>query len=1180
MVVYEAAFTQYNADLAAYNAAVEAYPAALAQYNADLAQYNETMKPYNTAVKAYEEALAKRKEAFKAADDMLVNDVQGSGLSRYLPLYNSKAGYHERNAEVCFLAATEAVAIANLCDSLAYEKEVYLVKALNYFELADDEQAGYAELKTLIDNAHIDVTKLNLEAIKAATDAAAKSEGFKNILTRFESFPLNKDHAKYPEVVKGLVDLAIDVATKETTAEGKATMLSTAADFLPFIKEDDADLPNIKVKFNKENLALVKIYADSLASLTEIADKEAALLVAYEQCALYPLDSTLEGYGDVMKKIAAAAMEVAQNYITKFEASESLVSRGAYIKSLAAFLKKFENSYFMETEGYKDKGEGEALVKGLKTRFDAGVIAYEKEMQAAKDRVELYVPLTEYSNKVTLWFNDWEAPGGSFDEGGVLAGEAYTTVESGADLSNPENHYFVIHSYSNSDPNHQIKMSTAPIDKTVYEFDLTTFTNIPGEGLWLRGYGFDNYPGIFEMDKDGNLWCGNAKVSGLTGHTEGENKNLPCAANIITPGEWTHLAFVYDPISSDVTLYVNYEKKCTHHATTSADNETKSTQYTSLYFKTSSVKGTGSLALDNLLVYQGSAPRTRDKMDKYSDYEKYLLAAKVISYVAVDENDEAPDAYVKAAAWGYVKEIHKNYYDETQKDDARYILPKEITDMADGEEKNAKIAEFKAAVDAYNAFDDETAMKGYREDTLKSYLEKVNELLAIDRNPNTLQARKDMVASISAFLKVRHNEIADGEKILHEGKEITQRKWAEEQVADQELKIANEDDINSFNAIMQAFNGCTDAAQKINYRDQADALASGLDQTLLEAVYPPKNEGEKPKYKYEKFREMWELYKTADEEVEAAVRVQNTKDIIGYFSQIAKYDNEEKWKANYEDIRAYVELIRPIVRSGRYTLGLENYDLAPVLEKFALVDAWFYQELQKEHIAFLETNLAAFLASDSYVEKMGICRLIQNYIDKARENEAIDPENKTIATLIDTHKIYTEEAEVQEGDYGTLLDQNTVYFINLARAIDTCIGYKERKAAYDKATVYYFSMNVGSDEAKAAIEIYESVGRELALIESSSQALMAAVAEYNTAEDADGKYTALSKCCYYAQFVDKEYEGVSVALEAYAAAYAGYNAEITAANNDVVNSASVVASARASCGLSAIVKAILNKIFG
>ena len=1138
-------------------------------------------------IENYTAKLAEKKAAFRAAEYTVADGVYGNGDGVYLPLYNDKTGYHERYKEICNHLSKAAVAIAGLCRTIEDGKETYFKKASLYFQNADNTQSvSYNQIKNALSDENFKLAEIKIEEIKNA-DAQGKADGFENILTHLENYPLDVKHAKYSEVIKSLARLAVSVCETETTAEGKQTMLNCASEFISLVPPADVDLAAIKASFNAENLALVKLYTDSLATANGIGAKQSIITNAYNQYSVYPLDRNTEGYDDIMSAIAEAAMDVAMSYLVSVESVDTLIDMTGSIKLLQSFLKKFDDNtgFFKATDGYSDSTDGAG--DGFKSRYDRAVANYERLVQEAKDRVELFVPLTEYGATTYLWQHDFDSNSGSkLTEGGTKMVGDYQAIESGADANNPANKYLVIHNdtIGTSAQHYQLKMALTPADKVVYEFDITTFNNLSSGGLHFRSYSMSSNSGarmnaqLFEMDNAGNFYCGNAKSGGKNAH-EG-----PCGANIITTGEWSHVALSFDPTTCDVTFYLNYQKMCTHHATTSASSDNEIFQYSTLYFGTSSSQKTGSVAFDNFFVYYGSAPRTINRLDNLTEYERYKLASDVLSYEA-PEGEETPDAYIKAAAWEYAAKLHAKFYNADKEGDDRYIIPTEILGLPLGEERDAKIAEFKAAADAYENFDYEEAMVGYRMATLVRYMQFIDELEAIDRNPDTLEKRRAKISDIEQYLVSRHNQIAEGDKVIdttkvfpegtaEEAKLITQLELCQKRIQIQKTYIENEDAILSFNSIMQVFEGSTDANSKLNYYAQAEEIADTLEIALLDLVY--EDGANKGKYKYQNFKNAWELYLGAMDKVEEAIRIKNTKDIIGYFAQIEDFDTEAEWLENYGSIRAYVELIRPLIRSGRYTLGIEGYDLAPVLEAFEKVDNWFFLELQKEHIAFIEEGLANFLLADSYVEKMGICRLIQNYIDEAD----LDANNAELQLLVDRFNIYKDEAEVQEGDYGKLLDQNTVYFVNLARAIDTCVGYSARKAAFERATAYYYSMNVGSEEAQAAILIYESVGRELALIESSSESLMAAVAEYNTAKNADEKYAALVKCYYYSQFVDTEYEGVSIALEAYEAAYKEYNAVIEAANNDVANSAAVVASSRGGSGFSAIVMSIINKIFG
>ena len=288
---------------------------------------------------------------------------------------------------------------------------------------------------------------------------------------------------------------------------------------------------------------------------------------------------------------------------------------------------------------------------------------------------------------------------------------------------------------------------------------------------------------------------------------------------------------------------------------------------------------------------------------------------------------------------------------------------------------------------------------------------------------------------------------------------------------------------------------------------------------------------------------------------------------------------EEFWAANYDYINTYVKIIRAIVAAENY--DPEYVGVNEAIAEYETINVYFYEILQNEHIEVIKTQLDRFPTTDSYIQKVGICTYVEQYIS---END-IDIEREEIQSLIYTLEIYKAELDSQKSDYKALLEQNTQYFITTINKMNSYVTYAELKPLYDEATTYFYGMNVNSNEAKKAIEQYLEYGDALEAIEENSQMFIGFVREIKLAGKMNGQrkeealFAALVSAMAYVDGVDKTYEGVEEAVETYETALAEYNGVAEDINADISGINDVTCAVRTNC-ISGVILAIIKNIFG
>jgi hypothetical protein len=237
---------------------------------------------------------------------------------------------------------------------------------------------------------------------------------------------------------------------------------------------------------------------------------------------------------------------------------------------------------------------------------------------------------------------------------------------------------------------------------------------------------------------------------------------------------------------------------------------------------------------------------------------------------------------------------------------------------------------------------------------------------------------------------------------------------------------------------------------------------------------------------------------------------------------------------------------------------------------------YFYDLLQTEHIAYIENVLGLILASDQYIEKMGMVSVIERYV----ESNDINLKDERIVKLLNNLDTCKAELVLREADYAEVLVQNAIYFVNIVERMRTAETYDEQRSYFESATPLYYYLDSRIEGAAKAVEIYDEYKIKLDRIAESSIDFLEAVAIYKACETEDEKYAALVECYYNAQFVELSYEGAEEAMAEYLAAYNEYVGYAEAVNEEIVLSGHAVGSFRANSGVINIIAVIIKKIFG
>lgn len=825
-------------------------------------------------------------------------------------------------------------------------------------------------------------------------------------------------------------------------------------------------------------------------------EKAAALDRVAEYLKATPIDPSAEGYAALMDGVNAEYIACGELLYSKIDPSLGLALNGVAVKKLKSFL-----SYHPIDPNYTG---AQAFIDKAEAAYNAHLAA----MADAKNALEFNISASEYDLPKSVDVNFDGTSVGSFGSSAANVGANKAGVSSGKDGSN---HYYEI-IYNASGHTWTGVGTGTSANGIVVEFDITTFSTMPNNVLKVEhgstvntSNGSSIFPAYLGFIANGSIVA--------------NDWTTVIVPKAIVKGEWTHIAFVYDPTTCYIDVYVDYELVANYFS--GVNNIT----YVMSYVRVGANAASGSFAVDNMKIYQGTGIRTEGKLENMTNDEKLL-------YFVAQMSNTSFSAASRLAAYDGVTAIIGDYYK-----DGEYL-----TDNAS----------LRTAIDTYNSFDYDTiAVEVYRE-TFNEYKVLADKLIGAKRSTATISDRSATLSSIDAFVK------ANEEKLV----KISEYAQYSEQVNNARINLENDKVIVEFCELANKFSFTQNLQFLSRYYSQLEEIVvNGIDIAMLDDP------------EYTEFKRCYEIYKSSPEILQNAICIDNSKRIIAVAEILSEYTTEEEWIANYDYINKFVTALRQVVREGNYYLDYEG--VAAAMEIYTPIDDYFYLDLQKKHIAVISEELEKFAAVDSYIEKVGVCAYISLYIG---END-IDNSNPEIAELLGRYYIYLEEIEVQEKDYAQVLEQNTSYFINKVQLLQTLGTYAEIKPVYDEAMIYYYAMNIGSEEAQAAIAVFDAYTEALSAIEEAS-ARFIILAQTLEGRSGDDLYAALVECAYYASIADGSIEGVSDAMAQYKTAYDAYATAIGLANSEILAAGVAVGSVRVCAGVAPIIAVIIKLIFG
>lgn len=681
----------------------------------------------------------------------------------------------------------------------------------------------------------------------------------------------------------------------------------------------------------------------------------------------------------------------------------------------------------------------------------------------------------------------------------------------------------------------------------VMEFDMKTDLGmVTGNGIEhatvTNDAGTRSQPRILDIKKDGSFVASYTGSACQSGHTLTDAEKANFAKYKFLPGEWLHFSIIVEPETGFVTLYVNYEYVARY------DTRPKGvSNYTLSVFRFGSANGSfesGDFSIDNFIAYEGDYVRTVDLLTSKNDNEKFSF---YVDYMTNPAGQVADRVYAYKTATSRLA----NYWDGE-----KFIPVKDPSLPAD--ELAAVNAQLEASVTKYNEFvNSEYAAlyEGYITDNLKTLGEKVAAAKQIDRTLATVYGRVDIRAEIDSFLENAGNDI-----LMTDGSDYAMV------MADYGnfcAKLDNDLLIGDFTvAVDRVYSALNFSVKTIQrHYNAAREIQLSIDPSVL--ALPG----------FDEYSDALLRFNAMGDTIDAKIREENAKRIVNCVSFISGYKTAEEWQANYDYINRYVVIIRDTVREDNF----DNYyeGLADALAFYYECDAYFYGLLQDEHAATVRDLLDKYIATDGYVERVGICAHLENYL----ATEDIDFSREEFSAALIELDTYKAELEQYKTDYNNVLIQNTAMFANTIRMLTLADNYHDMLALYNQARDLYFAMNVGDESIAAELAIYDEFTEYFALVDASCTQFILNTGVLAAATTEDERFAALVDCYVLLPMIVDGYDGIDTALATYTAAAEENDAYATRVNAELAEVATSIGSVRANCSVGDIIAIIVKKVF-
>ena len=410
-------------------------------------------------------------------------------------------------------------------------------------------------------------------------------------------------------------------------------------------------------------------------------------------------------------------------------------------------------------------GDGDVLAEVRKT-FEACVAAHNVAVEKNLAAIDKQNDVGSYDLPI-YYTQDWQKSDVAYGEKSVTGWSVQlqgTSNKVGIREDKNGNKYYVHEYHEKTNPaGSYIQMGLGNYDTSngiVFEFDMATFSEIPEMGITIE---------TGSVMIDGNKYFPPAylKIDG-NGNIISNDETTVLFEGAFGKGGWTHVIIALDPVDFVYNVYIEGQ----FIAQYTAKAEGKYTfNHSSVSLRLSGGPSTqGEIAYDNLVIYAGDNYRNPDRVANMTDPEKFIYFVDAFS----DGNAHPLDrneAYIKATEllplFCTITDPETGAYEYTDLIKAGAAPAEEEStegEETEGEETDEGLSEeFKAAlrdaVDRYMKFDIEDLLSKAKLANLDQYISKVEALRAIERSYETVGIRESLIAEIADFVKKNGNLI-------------------------------------------------------------------------------------------------------------------------------------------------------------------------------------------------------------------------------------------------------------------------------------------------------------------------------------------------------------------------------------------------------------------------------------
>ena len=940
-----------------------------------------------------------------------------------------------------------------------------------------------------------------LDNFDNATNSAGRKNQINAVGKYFNDTPVDPASEGFADLAKRTVNAYLkvfdeifesDFATMLRYRNALVSFLTDHASTVDLGTELTAAVEDLKATYTTRVVTKARDLIASFEAATTAATRRTAVNSINAHFVNYFMGAECDDYDELMNSAAVA-------YMTVIDETEQFYVKKQLFRSLKNFMAADESVTWTSTTN---------------SAIRATTAAYNKTYEDNKEALISIAPLSEYSDEYI--FCDFTNGATGFKKYDYKKTHPVEVLKG--DSLDPENKSMTITAADNTQTYFHITIPEEyRFSNVVLEFDFLAETACSGYlALQAKDY-----------DANGNYRFPSLCNIGPSGIGAAASKQLISGQYLdaFVVGEWVHISIVIDVLNDKIDIYVDYEFAGTSGTKVSIVRDLQEVRFDNYM--------SGTIKVDNLMLYAGTTPRDVNRLKNYSDAERFQFYASFLD--KVNDNSLLPSINIAYTEMG---KALPTYWDAANST---------YTSLA-------TTPDIKAAVDDYLAFDYEsftTKVKAYNLSVLDGYM---SEFYALGRTPDNIANRSTMISFIRTFMSMNIFDKGNATYINYDTT-LTQ------EARNTELDT----NINAFVNAMDRFKFAPVVETMEKYYSIAADFVNqhALDMTVLE------NEA------FKDFKAAYAVFEGAADSINAVRCDSGSRRFVAYMSYLANnYENIDKesvWIENYAVFDQYITACRAILRSGIYTTDYEGWDEA--FENYTIINEFLYEDLQQTHISAAIEMLDRFPEADNYVAKLGVCRFVRNYL-AANDVDYTHPE---IIAMVTRLEIYEDEVEILGEGYAVVLEQNTQEFISYVEQMKSTKDYEQLKAIYNASLDYYYSMNIESEAARAALATFDEYSNYITEVEESSAAFIESATGINSLTG-EKLYSALVNCYSLIDSISTDIDGVAEAVDAYEEALAAYEAKTVVVNAEISTTSIVVCAVRYSPAVKPVA-AVIKKIF-